>query len=366
MYTTINGEDLSSLVGKYGDDLFSANIRDYLGKRTSGRNINHQISQTAVDRPENFWVFNNGVTLLSRKIDIGTDSITCHGLAVINRAQTLGALQEASKKASIEKVRLSVRIVESSEESLVQDIIRFNNTQNPIKAWELRVLDPVQDRIKRDFQATFSLPYQFRRGIERRGAQDILSERLGPWLNSFYGDPLTSHRNSPHLWDDDKTYRSLFNDVTDVRHLLFVYRLGEAVGSVKDEYRVASDGGTATETESTLYSYFRYGAFFHVALHLCAETLAEAVGGGVSVKRLFALDGVLSGSHRQGIDALKKVVKFSLAPLPGYLSGRDAFEHFRSMDTIGTLASQVRTTVNQMRGVRADIVEELTAGIVQL
>ena len=141
-----NGEDLSSLVGKYGDDLFSANIRDYLGKRTSGRNINHQISQTAVDRPENFWVFNNGVTLLSRKIDMRTDSITCHGLAVINGAQTLGALHEASKKASIEKVRLPVRIVESSEESLVQDIIRFNNTQNLIKAWELRVFGPVESQ----------------------------------------------------------------------------------------------------------------------------------------------------------------------------------------------------------------------------
>ena len=185
VYTTIAGGELTELVNEYGDDLFSANIRDYLGKRASSRNINNQMSQTAIDQPENFWAFNNGVTLISRKVEALSNSVVCRGVAVINGAQTLGALHEAAKKGSIDGVTVLVRIVESTESSVIEDIIRFNNTQNPIKPWELRGLDPTQDRIKQDFEKKHSLTYQFRRGVGRRGSNDILSEKLGPWINSF-------------------------------------------------------------------------------------------------------------------------------------------------------------------------------------
>ena len=363
MYATVLGQDLASLVQKYADDLYSANIRDYLGKRASTRNINRQIAHTALQEPQNFWVFNNGVTLISRQVESKQGSLVCSGLAVINGAQTLGALHDAVQRGAIDQVQLLVRVVESRDDDLVQDIIRYNNTQNPIKAWELRVLDPVQQRIRQDFEFKLSITYQFRRGLGRRGAQDVLFEKLGPWLHSFYGDPLTSHRNSPQLWDYERTYRYLFSDTTDVRHLLFVYRLGEAVGGVKDEYRAATEQGTANETDATLYSYFRYGAFNHVAIHVCAETLAEVFGGGPQVKKRFILSEASVGSRETAMETLKRIVKFSLAPIPAQVSGGDAYEHFRSSEGISNLASHVRTTVNQMRGVSPEIVDKLKDGI---
>jgi len=363
VYTTVPGQDLVGLVAKYGEAIYSANIRDYLGRRDYARNINKQIAQTAAKDPKNFWVFNNGISLISRRVDVQQDALRCSGLAVINGAQTLGSLSDASKEVPIDDVRVLVRVVESDNEDLVQQIIRYNNTQNPIKPWELRVLDPVQKRIETDFKEKLSVTYQFRRGLGRRAAEDVLCEKLGPWLNSFYGDPITSHRNSPELFDNETKYRSLFNESQDVRHLLFVYRLGEAIGATKDQYRRSTEEGTASETDATLYGYFRYGAFTHVVLHLCAEMLAELFGGGPNVKKRFTLSHPLSRQRDDAISALKRVVGFTLAPIPSELANKDAFQELRSSPGIESLADRVRVSLSQMRSVSPDIVARLKEGI---
>lgn len=363
VYTTVRAEDLVRLVDKYGEEIYTANIRDYLGSRASARNINRQIAETARQDPDNFWVFNNGVSLISRAVHEEKDALKCSGLAVINGAQTLGSLAQAAQSGSVKDVKVLVRVVQSDDEQLVQQIIRYNNTQNPIKPWELRVLDPVQNRIKGDFADKLSITYQFRRGIERRAPGDVLCEKLGPWLNSFHGDPITSHRNSPELFDNDTKYRSLFSESSDVRHLLFVYRLGEAIGATKDEYRVTIDEDKASETDATLYGYFRYGAFTHVVLHLCAEMLAELFGGGPNVKWLFALSDVLKQDREAAIAAMKAVVKFALAPIPSELAGSDAYEQLRSKEGIDRLASRVRVSLNQMRSVSPETVDRLKKGI---
>jgi HJR/Mrr/RecB family endonuclease len=47
--------------------------------------------------------------------------------------------------------------------TLVDKVIRYNNTQNPIKAWELRVIDPIQRKLTVDFEQV-GITYQTRRG----------------------------------------------------------------------------------------------------------------------------------------------------------------------------------------------------------
>jgi len=362
-YTTALAQDLVALVQKYGEDIYTADIREYLGLRALKANINRQIAQTAVEDPKDFWVFNNGVSLISRHVEQQENGLECSGIAVMNGAQTLGSLNDASKRTSIQDVKVLVRVVESNDAGLVQQIIRYNNTQNPIKPWELRVLDPVQKRIETDFQRMLNITYQFRRGQSRHAADHILCEKLGPWMNSFYGDPITSHRNSPELFNSDLKYRSLFNDNTDVRHLLFIYRLGEAVGATKDEYREAIAAESANETEAALYGYFRFGAFSHVVLDLCAEMLSELFGGGPNVKGRFALTDPLAQDRQSAIAALKGIVKFTLSPIPSELRNRDAYEQLRSSPGIEGLENRVQVTLNQMKAMSPDSVQNLKQGI---
>jgi hypothetical protein len=62
--TMVPGRSLYQLYKKYRTDLFSANIRDYLGSRASDSNINNGIKHTAERDPDNFWAFNNGIAAL--------------------------------------------------------------------------------------------------------------------------------------------------------------------------------------------------------------------------------------------------------------------------------------------------------------
>ena len=100
-----------------------------------------------------------------------------------------------------------------------------------------------------------------------------------------------------------------------------------------------------------------------MAIHLCAETLLEVLGGGVSIKRLLVLDDELSKDRTKSIEQLSKVVKFTLSPIPPFLSGKDAFTHFRSVELMKELSSHIQTTVNQLRAMDASSVDPLKVGI---
>jgi hypothetical protein len=62
--TSVPGSWLHELYAKHSDRLFSANYRGFLGI-TRRRRINTGIRQSAELKPDDFWVFNNGITLLT-------------------------------------------------------------------------------------------------------------------------------------------------------------------------------------------------------------------------------------------------------------------------------------------------------------
>lgn len=71
LVATVTGRKLYQLYKEYKVDLFSANLRDYLGSTTSDSNINNSIKSTAEQNPEDFWVYNNGITALTLDYTIG-------------------------------------------------------------------------------------------------------------------------------------------------------------------------------------------------------------------------------------------------------------------------------------------------------
>jgi hypothetical protein len=66
--TTISGVMLHDLWEKYRDDLFSANVRGFLDMLQRKTSINRGILETVQHEPSRFWAYNNGVTILTKKI----------------------------------------------------------------------------------------------------------------------------------------------------------------------------------------------------------------------------------------------------------------------------------------------------------
>ena len=148
--------DAKQLVNAYRalgrDAIFSLNIRNYIGKKGT----NKKIFETARDDPENFYMFNNGISCLATKVTLTGNDVEVVGLQVINGAQTIRSLVHVGKFGLKVPVVL-VRITEIAEGygtggKIREQITRFNNTQNTIKISDFRSNDPVQSALSDQFK----------------------------------------------------------------------------------------------------------------------------------------------------------------------------------------------------------------------
>src|SRR5262249_38937815 len=147
LVTTIPGTFLRKLFNDHELKLFSANVRDYLGSRATDANINNGIKETAAVEPENFWVYNNGLTALVNDYDVSKKGehqlISFSGISIVNGAQTTGALGTLADDPASE-LAVPIRFIKTKNAKVVADIIQFNNSQNKVTASDFRSRDRVQ------------------------------------------------------------------------------------------------------------------------------------------------------------------------------------------------------------------------------
>ncbi len=102
--------DLVSMYTEFGDRLFDKNVRYSLVSDKNG--VESAIHDTLNSEPENFWFYNNGITILADSIDCrDSESINIrvddnHSFSVINGAQTITACTDylfASANATNDK-----------------------------------------------------------------------------------------------------------------------------------------------------------------------------------------------------------------------------------------------------------------------
>jgi len=185
--TTVPGRFLYRTYKKHGAKLFSANVREYLGSRKSDANINNGIKQSAQESPSDFWVFNNGLTVLVHSYDVHpvhsdkrSKRLKIVGLSIVNGAQTTGALGSLSRAPS-EDVNVPVRFVVTSDKDTIFDIIQYNNSQNKVTASDFRSRDRTQQRLRDEIAPIPHAEYQ---GGRRGGASDAI--RRNPNLLPSY------------------------------------------------------------------------------------------------------------------------------------------------------------------------------------
>lgn len=81
---TVSGQWLRNLYNRYSGDLFSANYRGFMGN--CRMKINAGIKQTAERKPQDFWAFNNGITILTTHIEERRNKTCLSGISIINGA----------------------------------------------------------------------------------------------------------------------------------------------------------------------------------------------------------------------------------------------------------------------------------------
>lgn len=146
----VPASELVRLYLEYQNQLFEGNVRLFIGQRKGG--INEKIVETAMTRSGDFWALNNGVTIVADSFEGKTESkFLLRHFSIVNGCQTTVSLSKAIEStADAGKSQVLVRIV-GAKKTLLTDIVRYNNTQNPVKLSAVRLLDPIQESLRASF-----------------------------------------------------------------------------------------------------------------------------------------------------------------------------------------------------------------------
>jgi len=248
---------------KFGQPLFSANYRGFLGV-SKRRKINAAIKQTGESAPADFWVFNNGITLLTldykRRKDGATTIVGC---SIINGAQTTGSLgQIDSAKFDLSKVKVLVRIVACGHQETVRSIVRFNNTQNEITTWDQYSNTETQKRIAEEFLAlghAYSLKRGFGQSLSGLGIEVVAQPLL-----AFSGALDDAVRGKNTVFDRKASYNRAFEGRA-ARNILFVYTLARAIDDLRADLKSLNSQGKlikAQEKQLRIARSVRFKYFF--------------------------------------------------------------------------------------------------------
>ncbi len=316
--TSVPAAWLRGLYLQFGKELFSANVRDYLGSRKSAKNINNNIKATASGAPKMFWVLNNGITAIVNNFEATSEDETglleISGIAVVNGAQTTGALG-SSPDADLSDAYVPARFVKCSDPKTVQDIIRCNNSQNKVEAADFRSNDPIQSDLRRQFRTLGGgVSYT---GGRRGGAEDSIrrprntlpSYSAGQALAAFHGDPAIAYNKRSSIWQSDSLYSRFFNERTTAKHVLFTYSLLKAAEAAKAALR-AMPADQRTQAQERQWAILQQrGATFLLTSAVAAsmETILDR-----AVADTFDLEFASDLSIEECIEAWSPLLEVSL------------------------------------------------------
>lgn len=164
--------EVAALMKSHGEKLLERNIRRYLGLH--GNRVNEGIRATlSSNAPENFYFFNNGITLVCDKftynaLQQGDFQIKVKNLQIVNGGQScmtiLKTAEELEKNGQTLPAQASVLIrlyeLSSDNDDVVLQITHATNSQNPVDLKDLRANDVRQQQLEQSIQ---NLGYSYRR-----------------------------------------------------------------------------------------------------------------------------------------------------------------------------------------------------------
>lgn len=208
----VSGAVLAQILQTHKASLFTMNIRDYVGDSRT----NKQIVKTAISDPGNFEYFNNGVTAVAGRVlpNRETNTLTCERFSIINGAQTMRSLLAAVNRPGegtprpVRSVKVLLRLLSfryPSEVPFVNEVPKFNNTQNAVKIADFRSNDEAQKDMARRFGNLIlngrKYEYKNKRSPKRRNSIVITLEDLTKAVFSFRYGPDDMWGGTSKLFD---------------------------------------------------------------------------------------------------------------------------------------------------------------------
>lgn len=219
---TMAGFDIGEIYARVGRRLFARNIRGYL----EDTDINKSMRDTIKSEPNNFWYYNNGITMIcdeaKREVQGGQDVLIVDGAQIINGQQTTRTL---SKERNTKSTNVLVKVIrvprnpndDIEYDQLVNSIVRATNWQNYITPSDLVSNDFIQVFLEKEFRKK---GYQYiRKKMSRSEARShygsqvafqIKKDEMAQAVAACLFDPSIARKGKENLFEDP-FYKSIFS-----------------------------------------------------------------------------------------------------------------------------------------------------------
>jgi len=256
VHGVITGDIVAHWWQCYGDKIFEKNIRGGLGDSSD---VNQAIKDTVINRPEYFYYFNNGITILVDEFEPRRRNNTNRresggfdfkNISVINGAQTISTIGDAYLAGDVaieelSKIKISCRFIKSlvDTESKQQDdlsdisldITIANNNQNKVISRDFASKDPMQIELRKSISLEHPYQYEIKRSESTQANRSIYIIDMDDALNAlvccnFALRNVTNLKSNRGRFFESLTgqlYKSVFNpSVTSVKviNAVNVYR----------------------------------------------------------------------------------------------------------------------------------------------
>jgi len=198
---SLNARNLVSAYIQYGTgrgNILEKNVRYSI---SNNKSVDTDVMHTIQEEPGNFWVLNNGMTIVAEKISIDEfkKEIELQNFNIINGAQTITTLWKSSSKKNVKDnlslIYLPVKIIIlkdiDKEDKEILKIVKSANNQKPIQPRDLVANNKEMISLKEYFK-TKNVILNIKRGDEKYKDKDDSKE-----IKSKYNlDKVDSVKNS--------------------------------------------------------------------------------------------------------------------------------------------------------------------------
>jgi len=199
--------------------LFDSNVRDFMGLNR----VNEDIKATLANyNSPDFWLLNNGVTILSTRASVIGKIIQIEDIQIVNGLQTSESIFRHFNEGLDDPNNRSVlvKVIVSEDDTIRDTIIRATNNQTTVELASLHATDKIQRDIE-DVLKQNDLYYE--RRVNYYKNQGISSEKIltplylaSGFVNLILKSSDQASKLKSRFMRSDVAYNSVFSSETDL------------------------------------------------------------------------------------------------------------------------------------------------------
>lgn len=225
-------EFLTDEKGELRQNFLEPNVRDYQGPNIK---VNGAIRQSLDGgKGDEFWVLNNGVTILTDNCHFGGGKLNIKSPELVNGLQTSVEIFNYHHKHKGDDPRtVLVRVITPPSEAYRRRIIKATNNQTPVNAISLSANDEIQFDIEELFRLN-GLYYDRRKGEYRRKRMPVsqivsMNELAQSVIAIVLRKPDDARARPAKYYESDESLAKVFDPGADRRLFLACIRIDRTV-----------------------------------------------------------------------------------------------------------------------------------------